>query len=269
MTETEQHTLDFVIDLIRKARETAVVRWRKGIDFQQKTSEINLVTDVDKGINASLESAIRERFPDHQVLAEETAEEVVWDLPVWMIDPLDGTTNYVHGFPAVGIIVAFWDGDEMTLGVTCDVVQNHCYSAIRGVGAWRDDERLAVSRTSSLRASLLATGFPYDRAETEDNNLAEFDYFIPKVQGIRRAGAASLDLAWLADGRLDGYWEQKLKPWDWAAGSILVEEAGGMFTDYDGNRWRPWMENAVGSNGLIHDALLEGIREARSRFTAG
>lgn len=269
MAVTEQNTLDFVINLIREARETAIAHWQKGIGFQQKTSEIDLVTDVDEEINALLESAIRERFPDRQVLAEETAGEVVWDSPVWMIDPLDGTTNYAHGFPAVGITVAFWDGDEITLGVTCDVVQNHCYSAIRGAGAWRDGERLAVSQASSLHASLLATGFPYDRAETKDNNLAEFDYFMPKVQGVRRAGAASLDLAWLAEGRLDGYWEQKLKPWDWAAGSILVEEAGGMFTDYDGNRWRPWMENAVGSNGLIHDALLEGIKEARSRFMVG
>ncbi len=262
--------MDFVIATVKEAREKAMSMWNLDeIGVHTKDHVIDLVTNADEEINTLLESAIRSRFPEHQVLAEETAGEVTWDSPVWLIDPLDGTTNYAHGFPVVGIIVAFWDGEDVTFGVICDVAHNHCCSATRGGGAWCDGKRVSVSHTASLQASLLATGFPYDRAESEDNNLAEFNYFMPKVQGIRRAGAAALDLIWLAEGRLDGYWEQKLKPWDWAAGSLLVEEAGGTFTDYEGHRWRPWMSNAVGSNGLIHDALLEGIREARSRLTAG
>ena len=262
-----QEDVEFVTATMRVAREIAVSKWnRDEMEVHSKSRSIDLVTNVDEEINSLLESAIRERFPSHQVLAEETAGEIDWGAPAWLIDPLDGTTNYAHGFPVVGIIVAFWDGSQVTLGVICDIAGNRCCSATRGGGAWCEGKRLSVSHTASLEASLLATGFPYDRATSEDNNLAEFDYFMPKVQGVRRTGAASLDLIWLAEGRLDGYWEQKLKPWDWAAGSLLVEEAGGTFTDYEGRRWRPWMNNAGGSNGLIHDALLKGIKAARARF---
>ncbi len=270
MVMISQEDVEFVIATMRAAREIAVSRWRGGqVEVHSKSQTIDLVTNVDEEVNTLLESAIRERFPGHQVLAEETAAEISWDSPAWLIDPLDGTTNYAHRFPVVGIIVAFWDGEEVVFGATCDIARNRYCSATRGGGAWCDGERLHVSRTASLQESLLATGFPYDRAVSEDNNLAEFDYFMPRVQGVRRTGAASLDLIWLAEGRLDGYWEQKLKPWDWAAGSLLVEEAGGVFTDYDGRRWRPWMTSAVGSNGLIHDALLEGIKSARARLTGG
>jgi len=255
--------LEFAISISRVAREIAISRWSRDISFRTKSSGIDLVTQADEEINDFLTSSIGSYFPGEQVLAEESAGEISLQGPVWFVDPLDGTTNYAHGFPVVGITVAFWDGESVLLGVVCDVVRNKCYYAERGKGAFRDGERLRVSGVDDLGSSLLATGFPYDRADSRDNNLLEFAYFMPRVQGVRRAGAATLDMAWLAEGRLDGYWEQKLKPWDWAAGSVLVEEAGGRFTDYEGNRWIPGVSRVVASNGLIHGALLEGIAEAR------
>jgi myo-inositol-1(or 4)-monophosphatase len=255
--------LEFAISITRVAREIAMSRWNRGMGFTTKSSGIDLVTKADEEINDLLTTSIRNHFPGEQILAEESAQEVSMDGAVWFVDPIDGTTNYAHGFPVVGITVAFWDGTNMLVGVVCDVVRNRCYTAEKGKGAFRDGVRLRVSSVRDLKSSLLATGFPYDRAETEDNNLREFAYFMPKVQGVRRAGAATLDMAWIAEGRLDGYWEQKLKPWDWAAGSLLVEEAGGMFTDYEGNPWRPGISKVIASNGLIHDALVQGIAEAR------
>jgi len=256
--------LEFAVSITRVAREMALSRWNRGIAFETKSSGIDLVTQTDEEINDFLAASIGNHFPGEQILAEESASEISLDGPVWFVDPLDGTTNYAHGFPVVGITVAFWDGEKVLLGVVCDVVRNRCYMAERGKGAFRDGVRLKVSNVSDLGSSLLATGFPYDRASTEDNNLREFAYFMPRVQGVRRAGAATLDMAWLAEGRLDGYWEQKLKPWDWAAGNVLVEEAGGRFTDYDGNPWVPGVPHVVASNGSIHEAILRGIEIARS-----
>ena len=188
---------------------------------------------------------------------------------LWLVDPLDGTTNFASRFPVFAVSIALWVEGRPAIGVVQDVVRERTYWAAAGQGAWMatperlDEARLQTSQTRELNQSLLATGFPYVRATAKDNNLAEFGYLMPRVRGIRRAGAAALDQAWLADGRLDGYWEARLSPWDWAAGVLLMLEAGGVVTDYTGNPWRLGADQMVAANPHLHEKLLSAVQTAR------
>nr|MBN1228558.1 inositol monophosphatase [Anaerolineae bacterium] len=177
----------------------------------------------------------------------------------WLVDPLDGTNNFAHGFPVFAVSIGLQYEGEPLLGVIYDPLRDECFSAAKGTGARLNDKPIRVSSIAQLEQGLLATGFPYDRQTTEDNNSQAVAAFLRKGQGIRRAGAAALDLAYVACGRLDGYWEQRLNPWDIAAGLVIVREAGGMITPYSGKfDDAPVLrgENVVASNGLIHDAML-------------
>lgn len=239
-----------------------------------KSSRIDLVTEADLASERLIVEAIRTRCPEHGIFAEESAAGVPLEETFWLIDPLDGTTNFAHGFPCFAVSLALQEAGEIVLGVVYDPLREECYWAERGGGAWLryagSDRALKVSSTAELGQSLLATGFSYQRAATADNNLLEFNYFLPKVQGIRRAGAATLDMAYLAAGILDGYWEARLSPWDWAAGALLVEEAGGKVCDYDGRPWHVGCPNIIASNGqpALHRALLEGVQIARRRLAS-
>jgi myo-inositol-1(or 4)-monophosphatase len=208
---------------------------------------------------------LQARFPDHVIHGEESGSNLPEGCPVWVADPLDGTTNFAHGFPVFAVSLALICDDRVELGVTYDPLRDEMFYGQRGRGAWCNDRRLRVSNTPELGKSLLATGFQYDRASNPDNNLAEFSYFMPRTRGVRRAGAAALDLAWVAAGRLDGYWEKGLNPWDLAAGQVMIQEAGGRVDDYHGRPWSPGVPHIVASNGIdnLHHALLAGIATAR------
>ena len=219
--------------------------------------DINIVTEADLLAENHLRERIRARFPDHDILAEESADAGTGAEYRWVVDPLDGTTNYAHGYPVFCVSVALECRRQIVLGVVHNPMLDECFSALRGGGAFLDGRALSVSRTDALTRSLLATGFPYDIRESRDNNLDHFETLALKAQAIRRAGSAALDLAYVAAGRFDGFWELKLAPWDTAAGWLLVEEAGGRVTDLDGGPYHLHAQHILASNGRIHPDLLE------------
>jgi myo-inositol-1(or 4)-monophosphatase len=222
---------------------------------------VNLVTDCDRQAQKIIISILRRAFPGHGFLAEENGKQQIGrENYCWLIDPLDGTTNYAHGFPIFCVSIALEKEGELLVGVVYDPMRQELFQAIKGQGAWLNGRRLRVSKTSSLNRSLLATGFPYDLRESPVNNLVHFENFLFRVQAIRRCGAAALDLAYVACGRFDGFWELKLNPWDVAAGSLLVEEAGGRVTDFRGSKLNLAAGEIVASNGLIHASMLKVLR---------
>lgn len=259
---------EFLDTAIMAARRAGALQrerlWREhDIAFK---GEINLVTEVDRECEELIVGAIRARFPDHDILAEENDYESLRSSHKWIIDPLDGTTNYAHGFPWFGVSIAMEIAGAIQAGVVYHPMMDELFSVVRGEGAFLNGERLQVSRRAPLKNCLLATGFPYDRRWDNENNFANFEKFQMSARAVRRAGAAALDLAYVAAGRLDGYWECKLKPWDVAAGMLLVTEAGGRVTNHAGEDYSVYDHRILASNGLIHDemvAVLEAVKGER------
>jgi myo-inositol-1(or 4)-monophosphatase len=224
--------------------------------------EIDIVTEADRQAESMIIAAIHQQYPDHDILAEESAATHNGSLYRWIIDPLDGTTNYAHGYPVFCVSIALeWKGNCI-LGVVFNPMLEEMFVAEKGRGAFLNDKPIAVSETADLSRSLLATGFPYDIRLTKENNMDHFQSMAVKVQAIRRAGSAALDLAYVAAGRFDGFWELKLRPWDTAAGCLLVEEAGGVVTDMNGEAFRLTAPHVVASNGKIHGHILSVLRGA-------
>jgi len=258
--------LEFASATARAAGQLLCQLYRQHHFVHLKSSDIDVVTEADIASEQLIVDAIRREFPSHGIFSEEGLGDVhalVADsTPVWLVDPLDGTVNYVHGYPLWGVSLALSENGQVLLAVTFDPLRDEIFSAQQGKGAWCNGERIQVSGVAEMRQALVATGFAYKRATLVDNNLAEFSAMMPRVQGVRRAGAAVLDLAHLADGRLDGYWEMHLRPWDWAAGWLLVEEAGGKVTDMRGEPWSLASRDIVTSNGLLHAELLSCLAQA-------
>jgi myo-inositol-1(or 4)-monophosphatase len=228
--------------------------------------EIDLVTEYDLRSEKTLVAAVEQNYPGESILAEESgwsgASEAAGR---WLIDPLDGTTNFAHGLPLFCVSIAWARGDDPWVGVVYDPVRHELFHAVRGGGSWlgppgQNPRRLQVSTETDLGRSLLVTGFPYDIRTNPDNNLDHFAAFALRARGVRRLGSAALDLAYVAAGRFDGYWELRLNPWDWAAGVLLVREAGGLVTRADGGEdlFRP-PTSLVAANGELHSAILEGL----------
>jgi myo-inositol-1(or 4)-monophosphatase len=224
-----------------------------------KSSAVDLVTDVDRACEAAILDVLCSSFPDHAVLAEESGARGEHEF-LWLVDPLDGTTNFAHGYPQVAISIALRRGAQTIFGLVYDPIREELFVGHRGGGAFLNDRALRVSSTKTLAASLLASGFPYDRREHPDFYLAFYQAFMLQAQGVRRAGSAALDLCWVATGRVDGFWEWKLKPWDTAAGALLVEEAGGRVSDFWGGPFDAFGEQTLASNGWIHAEMLASIR---------
>lgn len=222
---------------------------------------IDLVTEVDRASEDLIIGEIRKAFPAHGILAEESPE-VVGESPCkWIVDPLDGTTNYSHAFPFFCVSIGFEEAGEAAFGVVYDPMLDELFTAEPGHGAFLNGKRIAVSGTDALERSLLATGFPYDLRSTKENNLDHFSAFTLKAQAIRRAGSAALDLCYTACGRFDGYWEMKLRPWDVAAGALILTEAGGKVTDFGGGPFSIYGKECLASNGLIHGAMARVLRK--------
>jgi myo-inositol-1(or 4)-monophosphatase len=247
-------------------RAGALLRARAGAarTVSAKSSPINLVTEVDRQAEALIVETIRARFPHHAVLGEEGGAEGRGSHR-WIIDPIDGTTNFVHGLPLFSVSIALEVEGRVQTGVVYDPSLDECFVAERGAGAYLGERRLAVSATTTLGASLLATGFPYDVRETADNNLAEYAAFTRQNRSVRELGSAAITLAAVAAGRLDGYWELVLGPWDVAAGWLLVEEAGGRVTDLRGGPLDLAAPAGVASNGRIHEEILRALAAVRGR----
>lgn len=264
--------LDFALDTAHRAGRLLRELFSQPHTVHSKSSAIDLVTEADLASDRLITEAIRQRFPDHEIVSEEGLPDRSAldqaDGGLWLIDPLDGTTNYAHGYPVWGVSLAFVQERRVMVGVAYDPLREETFWAMPGSGAWCNGERLRVSGVSSLQQALVATGFPYQRSVLADNNLREFDVVVTRVQGERLSGAAVLDLAHLAAGRLDAYWEKHLQPWDWAVGWLLVQEAGGLVTDLQGEPWSMGKQHLVASNGLVHQELLALLRAAQKESTA-
>jgi myo-inositol-1(or 4)-monophosphatase len=225
---------------------------------------IDLVTEVDLACEAAVRRVLEQHTPEVPILGEE--EGGPWEAPTrWVLDPLDGTTNFVHGFPSYAVSLALEVDGRATVGVVIDPVRGAEYTAVRGQGAYRDGVRLAVSSCDRLQDALLGTGFPYDRHDRAPFYLARVEAFMRRCQGIRRAGAAAMDLCFMAQGSLDGFWEFSLSPWDVAAGVLLVEEAGGRVSAHDGGPLDPRRPSPLVSNGHLHDAMMHVLAEVNRR----
>lgn len=225
-----------------------------------KKGEIDLVTEADLLAEKTILETITGNFPDDSILAEETGTHENRSDRTWIIDPLDGTTNFAHGFPFFAVSIGLQVKDEMVLGIVYNPCMKEHFEAVKGEGATLNGKPVKVSEKKDLNSSLLATGFPYSIREDSGQVIGLLKRIIVKAQGIRRAGAAAIDLCYVAAGRLDGFWEQGLKPWDTAAGSLIVQEAGGKLSDYDGNPYSPFQENIVASNPYIFGELVGAIR---------
>lgn len=225
--------------------------------------EINPVSNVDRLCEKAIKQIILDAFPDHDLLTEESAFKAKGSSFKWIIDPIDGTTNYIHAFPFFCVSIALEIEGAIRLGVVYDPLFDEFFSAEAGRGAFLNGRRISVSGTRDLNLSLLTTGFPYDVREHADFYLRFFREFMMKTIAIRRPGSAALDLCYVANGRFDGYWELKIHSWDVAAGCLIVTEAGGRVTDFKGVPFSIYDQNIVASNGWIHEEMLQVIQEVR------
>ncbi len=223
---------------------------------EEKGRPGDLLTAADKAAEATILEILGRHFPQHGILAEESGQLGENNSEfLWAIDPLDGTTNFAHQYPFFATSIGLFIEGVPQVGVVFDPFHNELYRAAKGLGATRNRRPIRVSPTSELNKCLLVTGFAYDRRETSDNNYAEFCHLTHLTQGVRRSGAASIDLAHVACGRLDGYWERGLSPWDMTAGIVLVQEAGGKVTAYDGSPLQISSGRILATNGYIHHTL--------------
>jgi len=235
----------------------------KSFGVSSKKTRSDLVTEVDIKCEEAIIAAIRKVFPDHDALAEEKGEYAAGgSARRWIIDPLDGTVNFAHGFPMYCSSVALEADGAVVAGAVYDPVRDEMFHASLGGGAWLNGAPIHVSAVSHLADSLLATGFPYTIRTEVLNNIPQFTAFSMKAQAIRRPGAAALDLCYVASGRLDGFWEFHLKPWDMAAGALIVREAGGAVTGALGGGFSIYEPAVVASNGLVHGQMIETLEQA-------
>jgi myo-inositol-1(or 4)-monophosphatase len=247
--------LEFAKTISREAGQLLTEYWRRGVVAEYK-GVIDLVSEADRASEKLILDRIRSVYPDHAILSEETGSNQSSAPYSWIVDPLDGTTNFTHGHPDFAVTVALQVKDAIELGVVFDPLRDELFAARRGQGAWLNDRRIKVSTTQQLDRSLLVTGFPYDRRTNPHNNLREDNAFLMKAQGVLRSGSAAIDLASVASGRVDGYWEYRLSPWDMAAGMLLVREAGGRVTNVEGEQLTVPHADVVASNGFIHAEMM-------------
>lgn len=255
--------LSFAIQTARDAGRILVERLGRAPITHK--GDINLVTEADLAAEKLIIERIRTYYPRHAILAEESgpsegataeADRSEWK---WVVDPLDGTTNYAHGYPCFCVSIGVEHAGRMEIGVVYDPLRNEMFAASRGEGATLNDRRIRVSEVEELNRAMLCTGFPYDVRERPEF-ARHFTNFTMKAQAVRRDGSAALDLAYVACGRFDGFWEDGLHPWDVAAGVLLIEEAGGQVTDFNAAPLDIYTPKVVASNGLLHEAIIEVLR---------
>lgn len=243
-------------------------------NLQQKYSSADLVTEVDKGAEQLIRKLIATHFPHHGFLGEEgveagplasseAIEAALQSDYLWIVDPIDGTTNFVHGFPFFCVSIALAHKGEVIVGVVYDPMRDEMFVAEKGKGAYVHGRRLKVAQQETLKESLIASGFPADQKNALPQNLKSMVHLAPLVRNIRTSGAAALHLAYLAAGRITGFWEMSLNSWDLAAGSLLIQEAGGKVTDIEGKPYHLEVRDVVASNGFIHDALITELKKSR------
>ena len=252
--------LQLARNLARGAGAIQRARFETDLKLDTKSGPTDLVTEVDRACEKLIVDGISTARKDDAILAEEGQGEDRVDAAIrWIIDPLDGTVNFAHGFPRFCVSIGVECEGVRSIGVVYDPLLDECFEAARGEGAWLGSRRLQVSGESELGRALVATGFAYDIHDSENDNLTAFRNVIKVARGIRRDGSAALDLCYVAAGRLDGYWELKLHPWDVAAGYLIVEEAGGRLSDFQGGPPDPSGREVVATNRVLHGELMEHL----------
>jgi myo-inositol-1(or 4)-monophosphatase len=257
------HFDDLLAIAIRAVKESGKIQgeWLGKDKKVELKGEINLVTEVDRICEGRIIEIIKEAFPEHNILTEETPMPQLPSPYRWIIDPLDGTTNYAHGYPCFCTSIALELEGEIFLGAVYDPLLDELFTAQQGQGAFLNGERITISTTKLLTEALICTGFPYDIRESPVNNVDHFNNFIMEARAVRRDGSAALDLCYVAMGRFDGFWELKLNPWDVAAGKLLVEEAGGVVTDFRGGPLDIYGQETLASNGRIHEEMIRVLQK--------
>jgi myo-inositol-1(or 4)-monophosphatase len=251
--------LSTAIEAVVRAGDLQIAKFGTGVRVHKKGA-IDLVTDVDVEVETMFRALIAERFPDHDVLAEELGAHANRGARHrWVFDPLDGTTNFAHGVPIFCASLALEIDGEAVVAAVYDPNRRELFTAEAGVGSWMNGERLKVSASATVLESMLVTGFPYNIHQKADEFLKTFGEVLKHARAVRRLGSAAIDMCWVAAGRMDGFWEASLKPWDTRAAALILEEAGGRVTGMDGKKWIPEDGHILATNGLIHDEVLRII----------
>lgn len=265
------HNLKYYLEIATEAALSAGTilqdYWGNLSQVEEKGRSGDLVTNADRASEEVILEIIQRHFPDHSILAEESGQQGTNQAQyLWAIDPLDGTTNYAHQYPIYAVSIGLLINGVPEVGVVYNPAREELFRAATGFGATCNRHAIQVSKTKDLSQSLLVTGFAYDRRETEDNNYAEFCYLTHLTQGVRRSGSAALDLTDVASGRVDGYWERGLSPWDIAAGMVLVKEAGGVLSAYDGSPVAIETGRIVATNPSLHPHLTKSLLNTPENF---
>jgi len=245
--------------IAREAGALLLEKFKQRIGFTYK-GDADLVTAADKAAEKLITDRIREQFPGHDLFGEEGTRTNTGSDYRWYIDPLDGTTNFAHGFPVFSVSLGLQFKGELIAGVVYDPTRNEVFAAEKGSGAYLNGERMSVSKVNNLAESLTGTGFPSHKRH-QNPNIYFYHLITLRTHGVRRAGSAALDLANVASGRLDGFWEFNLNPWDTAAGVVLVEEAGGKVSRFDGSEWLLDSKETLATNGLVHREMIEVMQQ--------
>jgi len=249
-------------EITLEAGEVIRSGFESNFEIEFKTNESNLVTEIDKKSEALISDFIKKEFPGHGILAEESGKIKDGEEFIWVIDPLDGTTNFAHGFPVFSVSIGIQKNEKTIAGAVYDVMRNELYLAEAGSGASLNGKRLAVSKNSNLAHSLLVTGFPYNIKENPNNAIEKFALFLKNARAIRRLGSAAIDFCYVARGVFDGFWEVYLNPWDICAGKLIVEEAGGFVSDFNGNAISIYSSQILATNQEIHSQMIELLNSA-------
>jgi len=269
MSDTSSLYLTTAVEAVVRAGN--VMLERVGTNLQvDKKGAIDLVTEVDLFIEREFRATIAERFPDHDILGEELGGgTAVPEGPCWVFDPIDGTTNFTHGLPIFCSSVALEVNGVAEVAAVYDPSRKELFTAERGRGAFLNGARMHVSKSETLIDSLLVTGFPYDVHSRIEEIVGLFADFVGRARAVRRLGSGAIDLCWVAAGRMDGFWERDLKPWDIAGGGLLVSEAGGRITDYAGNPFTSRTRTVLATNGVIHQQMLDVIGAFHTKLGRG
>lgn len=256
--------IDDIIEISKSAGSIIKEGFGTKFKIEYKTNESNLVTEIDKASEELIINFVKKRYPSHSILAEEGGDVKRSSEYLWVVDPLDGTTNFAHGLPIFSVSIGVQKNNETIAGVVYDVMRDIVFHAEKGNGAFANSEKIKVSNVDKLEHSLLVTGFPYNVSENPEEAFERFTVLTKKARGIRRLGSAAIDFCYLASGVFDGFWEVYLHPWDICAGKLIAEEAGGIVTDFNGNSVGIFSKKILSSNNKIHKQIIDEMEEINS-----
>jgi len=249
-----------ILEIAEIAGEIIRDGFGKNFQIEYKTNEKNLVTEIDKKSEKAIIDFISKKYSSHNILTEESGEHNKNSEYLWVIDPLDGTTNFAHGLPIFAVSIGVQKKDETIAGVVYDVMQNIFYSAEKGSGTFANDKKIKVSNNDKIGLGVLVTGFPYNVTDNPDKAFERFESLTKQARAVRRLGSAAIDFCYVASGVFDGFWEVSLHPWDICAGKLIVEEAGGIVTDFIGNEINIFTKQILASNKKIHQQVIDGLK---------